>query len=427
MAKCNRRKFLKKCAFAAAALATPGIIQLGCSGSSGDADLTDLAGADRWRGDALADLTPEEMRAELADAGRRASATVHALPFGELSQLQDTGMEAAKSLGFTGSALAGSTIFIKPNFVTLGLELFGVSFDPAVGECTKPELVAAVAEQCLAAGAAHVVIGEGAQKLQWDWTELFFLDGNQRGGATNLQAAVDRLADIYGPEKIELQCLNALEQWHQIPSVSPDDNVKNGIYVAKSFAEADHVISLPVMKTHQWALMTGAMKNYVGLTPTKEHGNGMSRCKLHLAYKGIQCHGVPDAGVSGSFIDIHKWRMDMGKEDFAIVDCSIALEGDGPHTAPINDGKTIHLNERNKAGQYFLLAANDLVAADMTIAALQNIPASSVKGLQMAANIGLGATEEIVLKGASIDELMVSDWKKPTLLGEDFFEPVCPA
>lgn len=427
MSKCNRRKFLKKSALVAAGLATPGILQFACSGSSGASAGHDSAGLDQWRGDALADLSPEEMKAELADAAQRASATVHALPFGQLSQLYDTGMEAAKSLGFTGSALAGATIFIKPNFVTLGLELFGVSFDPAIGECTKPELVAAVAEQCLAAGAAHVVIGEGAQKQQWDWTELFFIDGNERGGATNLQAAVDRLADIYGPDKIELQCLNALEKWHKVPSVSPDDNVKDGIHVAKSFAEADHVISLPVMKTHQWALMTGAMKNYVGLTPTKEHGNGMSRCKLHLAYKGIECHGVADAGVSGSFIDIHKWRMDMGKEDFAIVDGSIALEGDGPHTAPVNDGKTIHLKDRNKAGQYFLLAANDLVAADMTIAALQNIPADSIKALQMATNLGLGATEDILLKGASLDELMVSDWKKPTLLGEDFFEPVCPA
>jgi len=361
----------------------------------------------------------------MADAAREASATVHAILGSELTEIYDMGLLAAQSLGFTGSALAGATIFIKPNFVTLGLEMFGVNFDPTVGECTKPELAAAVAEQCLAAGAARVVIGEGAQKDEWDWSELYFIEGNEIGGAKNLLAAVDLLKTTYGDDKIELQCLNAVDEWQLVPSVSPDENLSEGIYVAKAFAEADHVISLPVMKTHQWALMTGAMKNYIGLAPTKQHGNGMSRCKLHLGYMGVACHGIEDAGVSGAFIDIHKWRVDSGKEDFAIVDGTIAMEGDGPHSAPVNDGKTIHLKERNSAGQYFLLASNDLVAADVIISQLQSIPMMDIKGLQMAAHLGLGAVDDIALKGASVDELKVTDWLKPNLKGEDYFESFC--
>ena len=343
----------------------------------------------------------------------------------QLTDIPRLGMEAAKRLGITGSSLAGSTVFIKPNFVTFGLELFGVAFDPSVGECTKPELVAAVAEQCLAAGAAKVVIGEGAQKESWAWTEATFIPGNDIGGAVNLFEAVERLKGTYGDGKIELQCLNQVNEWLPVPSSSDADNVKDGVFVAKAFHEADHVISMPVLKTHQWAIMTAAMKNYVGLVDIYTHGNAISRSCFHTAYGGKTIHGVEDAGVSGGFVDIHKWRLDEGKEDFAIVDGTICMEGSGPHSAPVNDGITIHMRDRNAAGQYFVLASNDFTATDTICSQIIGIPERDIKSLQMCRNLQLGAMDKAYVHGASVDELKIADWKRPEPRTEDYFNPLC--
>jgi len=58
----------------------------------------------------------------------------------------------------------GETVFIKPNFATFPWAKHNRCFH--VGECTKPEIIIAVTEECLKAGAAEVVIGEGSQQDQ---------------------------------------------------------------------------------------------------------------------------------------------------------------------------------------------------------------------------------------------------------------------
>ena len=198
MAKLCRRRFLKHGGSAALALMCPGLLQLGCDGGAdgGAADL--VLGADTL---APGDLLTGDRAEEVV---RHAGATLHATLGQSVSDFYQMGIDAAKSLGFTGTNLKGATVFIKPNFVTLGLEIFGCQFDPAVGECTKPELVAVVAEQCLAAGAGKVIIGEGAQKESWTWDVLRFNEGTEIGGATHLLAAADRLKTIYGDDRIEL-------------------------------------------------------------------------------------------------------------------------------------------------------------------------------------------------------------------------------
>ena len=46
----------------------------------------------------------------------------------------------------------GETVFLKPNFVTFPWAKHNKCFH--VGECTKPEIIIAVAEECLKAGAS---------------------------------------------------------------------------------------------------------------------------------------------------------------------------------------------------------------------------------------------------------------------------------
>ncbi|MHC4518700.1 MAG: hypothetical protein ACYTAS_08950 [Planctomycetota bacterium] len=61
----------------------------------------------------------------------------------------------------------GETVFIKPNFVTIPWANDNRCFH--AGECTKPEIVIAVMEECLKAGAAKVVVGEGSHLPTFDW------------------------------------------------------------------------------------------------------------------------------------------------------------------------------------------------------------------------------------------------------------------
>ncbi len=352
--------------------------------------------------------------------------TVHAVVGSELTDLYDMGMRAAQAVGIRGTALAGATVFIKPNLVALGMEMFGCGYDPTTGECTKPEIAAGVAEQCLKAGAARVTIGEGSQTDSWDWHDIGFLPGTTVQSATNLGDFVAGLNTRYGEGRADLVCLHEADLWDSLPSSSTKAYLADGIFVGQAFARADHVISIPVIKTHQWARMSGSMKNLFGTASMHLHGNGISRCQLHTGYDGVPCHGVDDAGVSGAFVDIVRWRKEQGFQDFAIVDGSICLEGSGPHIAPVNDGKTIHTKDRNSAGRYFLLASDDLVAADAMIATLINIPWTDIKALRMAQFLGLGAIEGVMLKGATIEELRITDWARPEIRPETYFAGICP-
>jgi uncharacterized protein (DUF362 family) len=386
----GRREFLKHGAGVTAALMAPAFLKLGCdNGEPG------------------------------------AAATVHAVLGSELDELFRMGGEAAEAVGIRGSALLGATVFLKPNLVAIGMEMFGVGYDPSTGECTKPEIVAGVAEQCLKAGAAKVIIGEGSQAQSWDWHDIGFLSGTSIEGTTNIADFVAVLNDRYGGGRAELVCLHEADLWDPIPSASPVEYLKDGIMIGQAYARADHVISIPVIKTHQWALLSGAMKNCFGVASMNIHGNGISRCKLHTGYDGVACHGIQDAGVSGAVVDIIKWRRDQGFRDFTIIDGTICLEGNGPHKAPVNDGRTIHMKDRNAAGRYFLLASDDMVAADATVATLIGIPWAEIKSLQMSHFLGLGEVEDIRIKGATIDELRIADWARPEIRPESYFKTFC--
>jgi uncharacterized protein (DUF362 family) len=135
----------------------------------------------------------------------------------------------------------------------------------------------------------------------------------------------------------------------------------------------------------------------------------------------VACHGVDDAGVSGSFIDMLRYRKDNGFKDYAIVDGSVCLEGSGPHKAPVNDGRTIHMKDRNAAKKYFALASDDAVAVDTTLAALIGFQVDDIKALRMARHLNLGATDRIELAGATLADLQVPDWMKPEILPESYF------
>src|SRR3990172_1981234 len=129
----------------------------------------------------------------------------------------------------------GETVFIKPNFVSFPWARTNNCF--AIGECTKPEILIAVTEQCLKAGASEVIIGDGSHLPSFDWKYATTFDGS-----TNLVLEAERLSKTYRG-KVTLAILEiASPAW---------DEVASRTYLGKSAisslaARADRVISIPV-------------------------------------------------------------------------------------------------------------------------------------------------------------------------------------
>ncbi len=280
--------------------------------------------------------------------------------------------QALDAVGGISSVVSqGQTVFIKPNLVTVcypGRDSFGT------GECAKPEIFAAVAEECLKAGAGEVIIGDATQMPRYSWENVKMLDGS-----TNMAAEAQRLSTVYG-KKVTLACLDAdSPDWVDIPSQTSLGKIS----VSSLVARADRIISIPVLKTHQWAQMTLSLKCFLGTTPLAKYGantNGsQARIFLHTATGGIE----------QVFLDIVKGVT----PDLAIIDGSIGIEGDGPALgANGTGGKTIDMKER--IGGWLLIASKDLAAADATAVRITGQDVSQMRQLNMALAQGIGEPRE---------------------------------
>lgn len=303
------------------------------------------------------------------------------------TNLREMTRNAIDAIGGISSIVdPGDRVFIKPNYVGL---------DTRTGICTKPEIVLAVAEECLKGGASQVVIGEGGQVPIYDapveindqrypnhWSLAMALDGTE-----NLFQGVTRLNNAYG-EKVFLKNLNAsTPYWVFVPSIT-----EFGWIAVSSYAtEADKVISIPVLKTHHDCAVTLSIKNFMGITPLWLYGS--PRGKLH------EC----DLGVEQCFIDVAKG---VGP-DLAVIDASIGVEGNGPGVGP-EAGTTVDV--RDRLGYWLVLASKDLVAADSTATRIIGHDPQYVKQLRMAHSQGLGEMREEGIKiiGPEIEEVQMN-------------------
>jgi uncharacterized protein (DUF362 family) len=105
----------------------------------------------------------------------------------------------------------GETVFIKPNFVSFPWAQYNNCFH--IGECTKPEIIIAVTEECLKAGASEIIIGDGSHLPTFDWQYAITLDGS-----TNLVKEAKRLSSLFAG-KVTLACLETdSPAWVEVPS-----------------------------------------------------------------------------------------------------------------------------------------------------------------------------------------------------------------
>jgi uncharacterized protein (DUF362 family) len=181
--------------------------------------------------------------------------------------------------------LAGKRVVIKPNLVEYHR-------DKVIN--TNPRVVEAAIELCKREGAREIVVAEGPGH----WRNVEYL------------VAASGLGDVLKKADVPFVDLN-----HDEPVKTPNLGRLTKLeylYLSKTIATAEVVISMPKLKTHHWAGATLSLKNLFGTLP------------------GI-CYGWPKnelhwRGIDNSIVDIALTRT----PDLAIVDGIVGMEGDGP-------------------------------------------------------------------------------------------------
>ena len=190
--------------------------------------------------------------------------------------------------------------------------------------------------------------------------------------------------------------------WIEVPSKTP----LNKIVISSLVASADKVISIPVAKTHSWAQLTLAAKNFIGVTPLSRYAQLIDNTWWN---RGTFDHSSPRA-IAQVYLDIIK----SIQPDLSIIDFSIGLEGDGPSISL--GGAT--LNVKDRLGSWAIVASTDVMAADATAVRIMSHDTNQVKHLAMGHEMGLGQIHEmsIEITGEKLDNLRVP-WKSAGLKG----------
>jgi len=148
--------------------------------------------------------------------------------------------------------------------------------------------------------------------------------------------------------------------------------------------EADVVINLPKLKTHNLTTLTLSVKNLFGLVP------GTLKISYHakLQERNRFCEGLLDI-------------LTYVKPTLNLMDAIVAMEGDGPSGG---DPRPVHA----------ILAGADALAVDVASTALVGLDPLEVRTTRLAVARGLttGRLEDLELVGDPLDSLRVNDFRR---------------
>lgn len=245
-------------------------------------------------------------------------------------------------------------VLLKPNLLFPSIREKAVNTDPA--------FVCAVAELVLSAGAKPIIgdspaFGTARQVAR----KCGLFDYAQKIGV--------EVVEFNRPVSVELK----------------DGFLMKKVTVDRTVLEADCVINLPKLKTHQQLGFTGAIKNTFGCV------NGKRKTLMHLRFSGREM----DFGKM--LIDVHN----IVRPALNIVDGIIAMDGMGPRKgSPREFG--------------LIIAGDNALAVDRVIKELIKIPFYPYF-LMAADELGLKpeSISEIDITGAEIEKLKVNDFAFP--------------
>ena len=258
--------------------------------------------------------------------------------------------EALNYLGGVNSLIKeGSTVIVKPNGGHLG---------PAESSvCTSPAVVKAVIETIRKASPRKIILAESAA-IGCETMECLEDSGILKAAE---EAGIDEIRDIKSdPDLVRNKIQN------------PRSALRN-IKLPRFLVEADHIVNVPIFKTHVSMVFTCALKNIKGVVQDSIHGT------MHMT------------DLAAAMMDL--WS--VVKADLSIADLIRPMEGFGPHTTgnPIDFG--------------CIVASQDPVALDATVCRMVGLDIDEVDYFKAARDRGLGVIDEnqIEIRGNTIKEV----------------------
>ncbi|MHB9033352.1 MAG: DUF362 domain-containing protein [Anaerolineae bacterium] len=262
------------------------------------------------------------------------------------------------------SLLGGIERFVKPGQkVILKVNLLR-AVAPESAATTHPAVVAMVAKLVHEAGAQPIVLDSPGGPFKPALLQLYY----RKTGMI--------LAEQYGAE------LNLNTETTQV--AHPEGVVLHRLDIVKRILDADVVINLPKLKTHNLTTLTMAVKNLFGVVP------GVLKLSYHAK---MQDRSLFSSGM----VDI----LTFVKPNLNILDAVVAMEGNGPSGG----------NPRQVGA---LIVSEDAFALDITGASLVGINPLSVLTTLEGVKRGLctGTLQDIEVVGDDLDQLRVSNFKR---------------
>ena len=245
-------------------------------------------------------------------------------------------------------SVEGKIVLLKPNILSPKKPEFAI--------CTHPVVVAAAVKVFLELGAKKVFVGESPAVAP----------SLVAAKASGMLEAIEK-AGAEWVDFSEMQTLH-FEGGKLIKSID----------FAKPFFEADLVVSLSKLKSHQLMAYTGAMKNLFGLVV------GLNKAQMHYRFSDKN--------------DFSKYLTDLvvaSGSRYAIMDAIVGMDGPG---GPGN-GDPVPLG--------FLAASQNLLALDWTCASMVGYKPQDILNLSDAMSRGLWLKDasEIELVGEGLESI----------------------
>ena len=243
--------------------------------------------------------------------------------------------EAVDDSGLRGK----QKIFVKPN-------MSHPEYIPGVVTCPKllGELVSLLRDS-----AKEVIVGE---------SNGFNYPCNSAFEKTGIEAAVKKAGG---------SVINLSED--KVVKVKfPNSTPLKELFLPKTVLDADAVVDLPLMKTHEFAMYSGAIKNLFGCVPSNK------RIYLH------------------PYLPEVFYRLcSLLKPQLTVMDARVGIEGNGP-----TKGKPVKMG--------LMLTSNDALAIDITTAEIMELDWKQTYLNYIAKKVGL-KEESIMVEGLQVNEV----------------------
>jgi uncharacterized protein (DUF362 family)/ferredoxin len=256
--------------------------------------------------------------------------------------------------------VAGKTVLLKPNILS--------DAPPEKAITTHPVFLEAAIRLVREKGASRILVGDSP--------------GLQMPGFSGKVSGMGEAVRKNGAEwvdftkgKIEVPC--------------PEGKVIKSFTLTQAVREADIIISLPKLKTHQLMQYTGAMKNLFGLVPS------LAKSPFHARFSSREA-------FAAMIVDLNL----AVKPAFAFMDAIVGMEGNGPAAG----------NPRQVG---LVMASSNLLALDVAATQIMGYPPGETPVNKEALSrkrgqegLWLSSLEEIEYPGLLPSGLQIPDFVK---------------